>query len=503
MKIIHVFCIVSLLASGVTRPAVPVFSSIINNISNWSTGKKIAAAIGAVAAGYIVYNLLKKAEEPKQDSLSLAASTDEDQLLCDLEHQDYYRSNKDTTKNTQTVVADCESVAPLGNNTVGFLPGVGACDAVQSKNEQEVCNKQEAVEQFRADQDREQEDEVAQLSQQEQIIVAITSNDLATLSRFAHEGVDINLISEYGETALHYAACLGNIPLIKLFLDNGADINCSNNMYLTPLHAAIVAEKNAEETVAFLISAGADINKGAHAGFSPLGLAVAKGDENIVKLLLQTGADTTQKYLGQTLIEIAQKAGNRDSIIALLQRYTADCSSCRPMDEVQIMESISAQEEPIIQEQQMIVEESPKIQQVEARESIDAQDQPEIQMMPVMGEEIDACKTMQSPCESGEEIACCQKQEQKLYEVEITESIDAQEQPNMPMTPVMIEEEQKIHNEQPAPLNPVVIEAVGVVAQEVIHEIIVDENSAATTQAVTVTAIPQETKENEIELITA
>jgi hypothetical protein len=44
---------------------------------------------------------------------------------------------------------------------------------------------------------------------------------------------------------------------------------------------------------------------------------------------------------------------------------------------------------------------------------------------------------------------------------------------------------------------------VGVVAQEVIHEIIVDENSAATTQAVTVTAIPQETKENEIELITA
>ena len=71
-------------------------------------------------------------------------------------------------------------------------------------------------------------------------------------------------------------------------MTNGADVNCSNLDRATPLHMAIAAEKNALDTVAFLIDAGADVNKGVDCGFSPLLLAVVKGDD--INMLLDAGA---------------------------------------------------------------------------------------------------------------------------------------------------------------------------------------------------------------------
>ena len=132
MKVLHVVCIVSLFWIGVTQPGISVFNTLVNDINNWSNTKKIAAAIGAVAAGYIVYSLFKKAEEPKQDSLSLSPCVDEDQLLCDLEHQDYYRSKKE---NNDQCKMPCVVSQPL-------MPSVDSCDTEQSKNAQMPCDKQ-------------------------------------------------------------------------------------------------------------------------------------------------------------------------------------------------------------------------------------------------------------------------------------------------------------------------------------------------------------------------
>jgi ankyrin repeat protein len=49
---------------------------------------------------------------------------------------------------------------------------------------------------------------------------------------------DLNIIDDWGYTALHYAVERGDLLAAKLLLDRGADVNSSYNKMRTPLHVA-------------------------------------------------------------------------------------------------------------------------------------------------------------------------------------------------------------------------------------------------------------------------
>ena len=71
-------------------------------------------------------------------------------------------------------------------------------------------------------------------------------------------GADVNSQNNDLETVLMYASSGHHISIVKILLDAGADINCKDCDGLTALIRAVMEDKATEEIVKLLINAGAD-----------------------------------------------------------------------------------------------------------------------------------------------------------------------------------------------------------------------------------------------------
>jgi uncharacterized protein len=66
-------------------------------------------------------------------------------------------------------------------------------------------------------------------------------------------------------------------------------VNLVDNSGATPLTVAFHRSGN-DEIIRILVAAGADLNIGHHQGYSPLNLAVAQKNKDVVELMLARGA---------------------------------------------------------------------------------------------------------------------------------------------------------------------------------------------------------------------
>ena len=94
-----------------------------------------------------------------------------------------------------------------------------------------------------------------------------------------------------GFTPLHLAAYFGRGDAVRLLLDRGADVGAvaRNDMQVQPLHSAVAGQHR--EVVAALLVAGADPNARQQGGFTPLMAAEQHEDEDMVRLLMDHGAE--------------------------------------------------------------------------------------------------------------------------------------------------------------------------------------------------------------------
>ena len=75
------------------------------------------------------------------------------------------------------------------------------------------------------------------------------------------------------------------------------------------------------EKIRFTSCKGADVNFADEYGFTPLFVAARRGNEDITKLLLESGANVAHKnYQGKTAINMAQEKGFQN-IVALLENF--------------------------------------------------------------------------------------------------------------------------------------------------------------------------------------
>ena len=110
-------------------------------------------------------------------------------------------------------------------------------------------------------------------------------------------GADVNARRNDQWTPLHTASYFGNVEIVHLLLDNGADpeANAEGDMGEKPLHKVSGGEYRSQEdgvrVTQLLLERGADVNTRRNDQQTPLHAASYFGNVEIVRLLLDQGAD--------------------------------------------------------------------------------------------------------------------------------------------------------------------------------------------------------------------
>ncbi|XP_036088690.1 transient receptor potential cation channel subfamily A member 1 isoform X2 [Rousettus aegyptiacus] len=137
--------------------------------------------------------------------------------------------------------------------------------------------------------------------------MAVQSGDLEMIKMCLDNGAQLELMESGKCTALHFAATQGATEIVKLMISSysGSNdiINAVDGNQETLLHRASLFDHH--ELADYLISMGADINSTDSEGRSPLLLATASASWNIVNLLLSKGALVDIKdHLGRNFLHL-------------------------------------------------------------------------------------------------------------------------------------------------------------------------------------------------------
>ena len=129
-----------------------------------------------------------------------------------------------------------------------------------------------------------------------------------------------NSRSADGWPLLHLAAAFADEPTVRLLLDAGAEVKqvSGTPMRNQALHTVLALSKDAAVT-RLLIERGADVNAVQTAGYRPLHQAAVTGREDLVRLLLDAGADRTARCdRGKTAAAYARERGH-DALAGMLE----------------------------------------------------------------------------------------------------------------------------------------------------------------------------------------
>ena len=134
----------------------------------------------------------------------------------------------------------------------------------------------------------------------------------------ADKATDVDISNKFGETPLMIASIDGNLPLVKnLIQQQKAQIN---HIGWTPLHYACA--KGHLEVAQYLIANGAVVDAHSPANTTPLMMAVQSGNEVLVKLLLDNGADLKiRNTAGFSAIDVADLFDKSDIKAGLMSRW--------------------------------------------------------------------------------------------------------------------------------------------------------------------------------------
>jgi ankyrin repeat protein len=133
------------------------------------------------------------------------------------------------------------------------------------------------------------------------------------------KGAEASAATQGGASALHRAAASGDVEMLKLLLDRGAKVNVQRKDGRTPLGSA--ATWGHAGAVCYLLSKGANPNL----GDSGLSRAVFQGNVEIVKALLEAGAEVKGSGGPEPILVLACFSYDADpQIVKMLLERSAD-----------------------------------------------------------------------------------------------------------------------------------------------------------------------------------
>ncbi|SFV62727.1 Ankyrin [hydrothermal vent metagenome] len=146
----------------------------------------------------------------------------------------------------------------------------------------------------------------------------LKSDDYLGIKKYIKDGADLQDTNEAGESVLACALRAGcSMDTLMLLIESGADIFDFDDEGVSIFDMAITYDNI--PMVSYLLDQGIDVNKTTRrSGFTALMAAACYGRVEIVKILLQKGANQyAQDSKGFTAIDFARKM-NKKSVLDLL-----------------------------------------------------------------------------------------------------------------------------------------------------------------------------------------
>lgn len=149
---------------------------------------------------------------------------------------------------------------------------------------------------------------------------AVSSGDVNRVYALIGPDLAIDEKDFGGMTAIQMAVRDENLEIMKILIDNGADVNIgSTRLKFTPLQ--IAARRGNVEMVTLLIASGADVNLPDHEGASALHFAVRSGENEAVDLLITNGAEVNAiDYEEYTPLHNAAWNGHLETVELLVSK---------------------------------------------------------------------------------------------------------------------------------------------------------------------------------------
>eukprot|EP00948_MAST-09A_sp_MAST-9A-sp1_P000086 g86.t1 len=136
--------------------------------------------------------------------------------------------------------------------------------------------------------------------------IAIRDGDSKLIEQYLLNG-SLSIFDTFDDqkSALHIACENGQLAIVDVLIQHGADVNALDANYNTPLH--LCAIENFPECMQFLLQTAAQVDITNSNGEGPLHHAAARGHHECIKLLKEYGADKTlRNRKGQTPLALAR-----------------------------------------------------------------------------------------------------------------------------------------------------------------------------------------------------
>lgn len=176
--------------------------------------------------------------------------------------------------------------------------------------------------------------------------LAANRGDQSIVQALIAAGADVNIKSADGQTLLHEAAIGGSVDVIRSVLGYGVDLEARNNDNKTPLAVACAERDGSDEVIQLLLAAGAKVSVVDRWGSTPLHQLANNSRTTAATMLLDTGeidlALRTQS--GLSVLDNAAREGDYELVRSLLQRG-ADCAKTAPGDDSALHWAVRAEKD--------------------------------------------------------------------------------------------------------------------------------------------------------------